>query len=469
MKVVYLFVLLFSLIVYAHSKSPDSNINVVSPLTGFQTNNITSKCVLCGIFVNEVEALLAENMTEEAIERALIDDVCTITAWILRAECEKLVSRIPEIISRIEDTNSVSKICVEDGFCDKPFTPHSDPAPVPTYIINLDALPSQRWKAVCTNKAYKEELQIIVEGFTGFFGELSPEISLLGKTVNTLYFPVEQGLEIRACADDLDVDYGWLTILNMLYEIVGACTSVVAQTVDGKILHARNMDFWDGIWLSAHLKNVTFTAEYHSLGKLKYVSTNFVGYMGIFSGMKPKAFSISIDTRRVGFTDITEYVKRLISDITHRNASLVTFLSRKVLDEATDYDHAVALLNSSPIAGEVYYIVGGVKDTQGVVLSRNPVNSSDVWRLDPAHNRWFEVETNYDHWKQPPWFDDRVVPANRALMELGRQNLTLNALLKNVLSVKPVLNLQTTFTMLTSAATGEYTTYTRYCPYPCAE
>jgi len=255
----------------------------------------------------------------------------------------------------------------------------------------------------------------------------------------------------------------------MIYEIVGACTSIVSQTAQGKILHARNMDFWDGIWLTNHLKNVTFTAEYHSLGRLKYVATNFVGYMGIFSGMKPKAFSISIDTRRVGFSTLPQYVKRLIEDITHRNASLVTFLSRKVLNDETSYDAAVSQLSNSPIAGEVYYIVGGVSDKQGAVISRNPHNASDIWRLDPNNNRWFEVETNYDHWKRPPWFDDRVVPANRAMNELGRPNLTLDNIFKHVLSVKPVLNLQTTFTMLTSAATGEYTTYTRYCEYPCAE
>ena len=40
-----------------------------------------------------------------------------------------------------------------------------------------------------------------------------------------------------------------------------ACTSIVTQTTEGKILHVRNMDFWDGIWLTDHLKNLTMTVS----------------------------------------------------------------------------------------------------------------------------------------------------------------------------------------------------------------
>jgi len=335
-------------------------------------------------------------------------------------------------------------------------------------VINLDTLPNERWKEVCSNQVYASNLQTIVGGFSAFFGVLSAELSGLGKIVNTLYMPIEYGLEIRGCAGYANVDYGWLTILNMIYEIVGACTSIVAQTTQGTILHARNLDFWDGIWLTSHLKNMTFTVEYHELGKLKFYATTFAGYAGVFSGMKPKAFSFSMDTRRYG-SNITEYIHRLVEDIIHRNATLTTFLARDTLNGAKDFNSAVAKLSNSPLAGDVYYIVGGLTAGQGVVISRNPVNATDVWQLDADNGRWYEVETNYDHWKQPPWFDDRVVPANKAMDALGRANITLDAILQQVLSIKPVLNIQTTFSMLTSAATGEYTTYTRYCPYPCAE
>ncbi len=97
------------------------------------------------------------------------------------------------------------------------------------------------------------------------------------------------------------------------------------------------------------------------------------------------------------------------------------------------------------------------------------MNATDVWRLNTP-TRWFEVQTNYDHWQQPPWFDDRVVPANHAMNnDVGQKNLSLQLMFDQVLSLKPVFNIQTTYSILACPADGTYTSYTRYCPYPCVE
>jgi penicillin V acylase-like amidase (Ntn superfamily) len=37
-----------------------------------------------------------------------------------------------------------------------------------------------------------------------------------------------------------------------------ACTSIVAQTPDGTVLHGRNLDFWAGMGFTDSLKNLTF-------------------------------------------------------------------------------------------------------------------------------------------------------------------------------------------------------------------
>lgn len=71
----------------------------------------------------------------------------------------------------------------------------------------------------------------------------------------------------------MGVPYGWIAMLNIGYEISGkysrplsnfsdACTSIVAQTPDGKILHARNLDFWAGMGFTDTLKNMTLVAEF---------------------------------------------------------------------------------------------------------------------------------------------------------------------------------------------------------------
>lgn len=116
--------------------------------------------------------------------------------------------------------------------------------------------------------------------------------------------------------------------------------------------------------------------------------------------MKPGAFSITIDTRF--YPDgVSELFYEIVAAILERNATLVAFLSRDVLTQQPDFDAALYNLSNDELIADVYYIMAGVKPTEGVVISRNRQNATDVWKLDPP-SRWFEVETNYDHWKPAP-------------------------------------------------------------------
>jgi len=176
---------------------------------------------------------------------------------------------------------------------------------------------------------------------------------------------------------------------------------------------------------------------------------------------------VTIDTRF--YPDgITELFYEVIAAITEKNASLVSFLSRKVFENENDYSSAIDNLSNGELIADVYYIVAGVSSGQGAVISRNRENATDVWSLDAKNGRWYEVEPNYDHWEQPPWFDDRVDPANKGMDAMGQYGVTLDGIF-NVLSTKPVFNLQTTYTILAVPRNGTYRCWTRYCPYPCVE
>jgi hypothetical protein len=50
-------------------------------------------------------------------------------------------------------------------------------------------------------------------------------------------------------------------------------------------------------------------------------------------------------------------------------------------------------LSNNELIADVYYILAGVSAGQGAVIFRNRLNITDIWRLDAAHGRWFEVET----------------------------------------------------------------------------
>jgi len=135
---------------------------------------------------------------------------------------------------------------------------------------------------------------------------------------------------------------------------------------------------------------------------------------------------------------------------------------------ATNFKQALNSLSNTELIADVYYIMAGSKPGEGAVISRNRTRAADVWMIDAAAGRWFEVETNYDHWEQPPWFDDRRTPAITNMKALGPSNLNPKSLF-GIMGMKPTLNLQTTYSIVACPSTGYYESFVRNCEYPCVQ
>ena len=72
----------------------------------------------------------------------------------------------------------------------------------------------------------------------------------------------------------------------------------------------------------------------------------------------------------------------------------------------------------------IYFILGGRSPGEGCVITRDREKTVDVWEMNsvPDHP-WFVLQTNYDHWVKPPFFDDRSDPGNYCMMQLGNEVL----------------------------------------------
>jgi N-acylethanolamine-hydrolysing acid amidase len=103
--------------------------------------------------------------------------------------------------------------------------------------------------------------------------------------------------------------------------------------------------------------------------------------------------------------------------------------------------------------------MGGVNPREGAVISRNRLDSADVWRLDPPE-RYFLVETNYDHWEPVPRDDPRRTVAN-ALMNASTPATVGLPYINSVLTTIPVFNPETTYTALMCAGNGTLDAVTR--------
>ncbi|XP_066947618.1 acid ceramidase-like isoform X5 [Macrobrachium rosenbergii] len=123
------------------------------------------------------------------------------------------------------------------------------------------------------------------------------------------------------------------------------------------------------------------------------------------------------------------------------------------------------IFESTSFAGYVGILTAVRK---GCIITRDRDHSDllNLWTTANGSGSWYLVQTNYDHWKQPPFFDDRRTPANWCMVEGGATNASLR-LIYNVLSTKPVLNKETIYTTLMSAKSGEFSSWLRYCPDPC--
>ncbi len=154
-----------------------------------------------------------------------------------------------------------------------------------------------------------------------------------------------------------------------------------------------------------------------------FYSTGYAGFVGVLSGFKPQEFSMTIDTRFLP-GGIEDMFYSVVAALIEKNASLVTFLARDVMQNENDFASAVENLSDDPLVADVYYIVAGTdveelatanvlfaprgkKSTlavvvlprhvflifsgtsagQGAVISRNRTDAANVWMLD-APSRW---------------------------------------------------------------------------------
>uniref|UniRef100_A0A3P8W6T3 N-acylethanolamine-hydrolyzing acid amidase n=1 Tax=Cynoglossus semilaevis TaxID=244447 RepID=A0A3P8W6T3_CYNSE len=313
----------------------------------------------------------------------------------------------------------------------------------PTLNISLDEDPELRWNPLLTvfdtdflKKAAAEIIDSTVPKWVHH--AVAPVVKVLD-----LFIPQPYAGEIRGLASHFGGSLSDIIILNFAYEMTAFCTSIVAQDTKGNIYHGRNLDYPHNI-----LRNLTINVIFQKNGVVLYQGTTFAGYIGLWTAQSPNKFTVSGDQR--GSEHWRNWWKNAVSALLLRR-SPVSWLVRETMEVAEDFKDAVMRLSKIPIITGVYYIVGGVRAGEGVVITRDRKGPADIWPLEPVNGEWFRVETNYDHWRPPPEMDHRREMANKALNATGQVNINMDTLYQ-VLSLFPVCNGITVYTTTMSAA-----------------
>ena len=160
------------------------------------------------------------------------------------------------------------------------------------------------------------------------------------------------------------------------------CTGIVAQTSDGSVSHARNLDFAPPDIMSALVYEGIFTKG----GKEIFRSQMIAGYTMVITAYKMEGDDGYVIERNTRYADhgggFQEMMKNLFSGRDLNGWSL-----RKILETVDTYDDALAAVKSTPYVSTEYAIMSGVR--KGQIVSKNPDNVAHTQTLgvDNYHER----------------------------------------------------------------------------------
>ncbi|GMI48471.1 hypothetical protein TrCOL_g6674 [Triparma columacea] len=367
------------------------------------------------------------------------------------------------------------------------------------HTVNLDLPPKERW--VDIGKTYKDKSDLIIQYFESMLPHYAVvAIDKIAKHLVGYSGFGDFGDEMIGYAEALELDLGYVVAANLVYQLesigvncsnwnntgptgqcpgeddvgytgeevawlqsdhylkglsdivqTGYCTSVVTEEAGGGILHGRNLD-WN---LDEELREFIITVDFERGGEVLYTGSTIVSFVGILNAMAPgeNGFSFSMDARCQGGKLLVNLVEALA-----KGAMTPCQHSRYVMETATDFDSAVALFETGNLIDDGYFIVGGAKDGEGAVVSRDRNRNVDTWMIDPADSErgWYRLETNYDHWEEVPSADDRRTPGYANMEAIGKDDINKDNLLNDVMTEWPTYNPHTDLTCIMSAKYNLY-------------
>jgi hypothetical protein len=225
---------------------------------------------------------------------------------------------------------------------------------LPTYVIDLDQDEEDRWNEViaCDQAA---ALQIVREA--------SAEFDRVPEFVRRMFarlYQVFGGLyrgEIRAWANALGVSVGTATVLNCAYELSHlripkplGCTAGVGWIEGLGLMHLRTLD-WPLPGMGAATRLFRFRR-----GEREFIAVGVPGQVSVLSGMRPGAYSITINWAPPGAMPSFEFGP--------------AFLVRHTLESCDSYAKAVQMLRRTPLSTSVFFTVCGTEPRQACVIER---------------------------------------------------------------------------------------------------
>ncbi|MEM9671479.1 MAG: C45 family autoproteolytic acyltransferase/hydrolase [Cyclobacteriaceae bacterium] len=221
------------------------------------------------------------------------------------------------------------------------------------YIINLDLPAEERWSFLV---GFQEEVNELLECYLNDFEGAKYLFDSIGEFKNEV-ISQDYLKEIEFIASISNYSANEVLIANLYYDVLKfyfGCTAFAVET-NGKILHARNLDWWtDNNILSTHSRIFDFQKN----NKTIFKTVGWFGFIGALSGIKPEHFSITLNA--------------VLSKDSPEIATPVSFLLRDVLEQADSYETAKGKLEQTVIASDCLLLIAGACKNKMAVIERTP-------------------------------------------------------------------------------------------------
>jgi len=256
--------------------------------------------------------------------------------------------------------------------------------PIPPFpVIKVDSRrcsASERWVGLTD---IREDARALIDYY---FKEVEasghwPPARRIIKLLATRITPKSLRREILDHATLLDLDPDQLLALNLYYDLVlvalnfrgqadvhkllrqsavafirgqpFGCTAFAFVNTAGHPMHARNLD-----WPCEGRVLEKGTAIFdHQLSSGRFQSVGWPGFVGSLTGIRPGAFTVSVNMVSTGRFSVGLPVPMLV---------------RKALEVADSYTAAVKLLSETKVMSEVIFLVTGTIPAEMVVIERSP-------------------------------------------------------------------------------------------------
>ena len=158
------------------------------------------------------------------------------------------------------------------------------------------------------------------------------------------------------------------------------------------------------------MSQLVYKARFERDGVYQFDAVMFHGTVGVFTGFKDGAFSVSSNSRLLyAESDWTadqlafrrfiamfnaQYAKYIAGVLENLGNLLIgrrshTWLMRETLEQCSDYECAKKQLSMTHICSLVYYIVAGVNPNEGVSITRGRTGPEYFEFLDADNGQWY--------------------------------------------------------------------------------